>query len=62
MFGIGVQELLIVLVIAVFVFGARNLPQIGSDMGRAIKNFKKSVNEPESIEIKPTSASEEPRP
>jgi sec-independent protein translocase protein TatA len=60
MFGIGVQELLIVLVIALFVFGGKNLPQIGGDMGRAIKNFRKAVNEPESIEIKPTS--QEPRP
>ncbi len=60
MFGIGVQELLIVLVIALFVFGGKNLPQIGGDMGRAIKNFRKAVNEPESIEIKPTP--QEPRP
>jgi sec-independent protein translocase protein TatA len=62
MFGIGVQELLIVLVIALFVFGGKNLPQIGGDMGRAIKNFKKAVNEPESIEVKPSPPSEEPRP
>jgi len=55
MFGIGVQELLIVLVIALFVFGGKNLPQIGADMGRAIKNFRKAVNEPASIEVTPTS-------
>ena len=46
MFGIGVQELLMVLVIAIFVFGGKNLPQIGSDMGRAIINFKKGISEP----------------
>lgn len=53
MFGIGVQELLVVLVIALLVFGAKNLPQIGTNMGRAITNFKKGIREKEAIEIKP---------
>ena len=54
MFGIGVQELIIVLVIALFVFGGKNLPRIGSDMGRAIRNFKSALNAPESIDVEPT--------
>ena len=53
MFGIGVQELIIVLVIAVLVFGGKNLPRIGSDMGRAIRNFKSALNAPESIDVVP---------
>lgn len=52
MFGIGVQELLIILVIVLFVFGAKNLPILGSNMGRAISNFKRGLSEPEVIEIK----------
>ncbi len=53
MFGIGVQELLIILVIVLFVFGAKNLPLLGSNMGRAISNFKRGLSEPEVIDIKP---------
>ncbi len=53
MFGIGVQELIIVLVIAVLVFGGKNLPRIGSDMGRAIRNFRSAVNAPEVIDVEP---------
>ena len=45
MFGIGVQELLIVLVIALIVFGGKNLPRIGADIGRALINFKKGISE-----------------
>jgi len=45
MFGLGTQELLVVLVIVVILFGASKLPQIGSGMGQAIRNFKKGVAE-----------------
>lgn len=50
MFGIGVQEMLVVLVIALLVFGGKNLPQIGSNMGRAIINFKKGITDTSSSE------------
>ncbi|MDY0227803.1 MAG: twin-arginine translocase TatA/TatE family subunit [Desulfomicrobium apsheronum] len=53
MFGIGVQELVVVLVIALIVFGGKNLPQIGADMGRAIINFKKGISERPVDEEKP---------
>ena len=45
MFGIGMQELLIILVIVLIIFGAGKLPEIGSALGKGIKNFKKSMNE-----------------
>ena len=41
--GIGWQELLIVLVIVVIVFGAGRLPQIGEGLGKAIRNLKRGV-------------------
>ncbi len=47
MFGIGMPELIIILVILLVVFGARRLPEIGSGMGRGIKNFKKSLSDTE---------------
>ena len=51
MFGIGIPELMILLVIVLVIFGANKLPEIGSGMGRAIKNFKKATNEPEEIDV-----------
>ncbi len=51
MFGIGIPELLIILVIILVIFGANKLPEIGSGMGRAIKNFKKATGEPDEIDI-----------
>lgn len=53
MFGLGTQELIIVLIIIVVLFGATRLPQIGSGIGQAIKNFKKSVREGEEIDVTP---------
>lgn len=44
MFGFGIQELLIILVIIMIIFGAGKLPQIGSALGKGITNFKKSIS------------------
>ena len=38
--GLGVQELLIVLVIALFVFGGKRLPEVGQNLGKALRGFK----------------------
>jgi len=43
--GIGFRELLIILAIALLIFGAKKLRNIGSDLGAAVKGFKKSMNE-----------------
>jgi len=45
MFGLGVTELIIILVIIVVLFGASKLPKIGKGIGEAITNFKKSTSE-----------------
>ncbi len=55
MFGIGMPELLIILVIILIIFGAGKLPEIGSAIGRGIKNFKKATDEPEEIDVTPNS-------
>jgi sec-independent protein translocase protein TatA len=53
MFGLGISELLVILVIILIIFGAGKLPEIGGGLGKAIRNFKDSsreANEPEKIE------------
>ncbi|HTP66361.1 MAG TPA: twin-arginine translocase TatA/TatE family subunit [Geobacteraceae bacterium] len=53
MFGIGMPELIIILVIVLVVFGAGRLPEIGSALGKSIKNFKRASDGKDEIEIKP---------
>ena len=53
MFGLGIQELLIILVIVMVIFGAGRLPDIGRDLGKAIKGFKRAVTEKEEIDVTP---------
>jgi sec-independent protein translocase protein TatA len=58
MFGIGMPELIIILVIILIIFGAGKLPEIGGGMGKAIRNFRSATtdadkkNETEKIEEK----------
>jgi sec-independent protein translocase protein TatA len=52
MFGIGMPELIIILVIILIIFGAGKLPEIGAGMGKAIKNFKSATNEVEKVDKK----------
>jgi sec-independent protein translocase protein TatA len=54
--GIGFRELLVILLIALVIFGAKRLKTIGSDLGGAVKGFKKAMNEGEDEENKQLSA------
>ena len=54
MFGPGASELLIILAIVVVLFGARRLPEIGSGLGKAIKNFKTGISGKDEIDVTPT--------
>ena len=53
MFGIGMPELIIIIVIILIVFGAGKLPEIGGAIGKGIKNFKKASKEPDEIDVTP---------
>jgi sec-independent protein translocase protein TatA len=54
MFGsFGWMELMLILVIVLIIFGAGKIPQLGEGLGKAIKGFKKSVNEADAIDVTP---------
>jgi len=53
--GLGVTELIIILVIVIVIFGAGKLPQIGDALGRSIKNFKRASSGKEELEVSPKS-------
>jgi len=59
MFGLGIPELLIILVIVVLLFGAGRLPQIGSGIGEGIRNFRKSMKEKGEVDVTPTKGDDE---
>lgn len=50
MFGIGMPELVVILVIVLIIFGAGKLPEIGGGIGKAIRNFKSATSETEKKE------------
>lgn len=50
MFGIGMPELIIILVIILIIFGAGKLPEIGGGVGKAIRNFRSATKEAEKKE------------
>jgi len=51
MFGLGMPELLVILVIVVIIFGAGKLPEIGAGLGKGIKNFKDATKSEEKKKI-----------
>ena len=62
MFGIGMPELLVILLIILMIFGVGKLPEIGGALGRGIKNFKKATHELNEIEVSPTTATKRDNP
>jgi sec-independent protein translocase protein TatA len=47
MFGIGMPEMIVILIVALVFFGPGKLPELGSSIGKAIRGFKKAMEEPE---------------
>lgn len=57
--GLGMPELIIILVIILIIFGAGKLPQIGDGMGKAIRNFKNATSKEEKPKPKPDKIEED---
>jgi sec-independent protein translocase protein TatA len=53
MFGLGIGELVLILVIVLIIFGAGKLPEIGEGLGRGIRSFRKAVKMPDEIDVTP---------
>lgn len=47
MFGIGMPEMIVILIVALVIFGPGKLPELGSSIGMTIRGFKKAMDEPE---------------
>jgi sec-independent protein translocase protein TatA len=62
MFGLGFQELLIILIIALIIFGPGRLPQVGSGLGKAIRDFKKGLSGGDADEHKDERSAPDDRP
>ena len=45
MFGLGMQELIIIMIIVFVLFGGKKLPELGSGLGKGIKSFRKGLKE-----------------
>lgn len=61
MFGsFGWMELMLILIIVLIIFGAGKLPQLGEGLGKAIKGFKKTVHEPDAIDVTAAPAEQAP--
>jgi sec-independent protein translocase protein TatA len=60
MFGLGMPELLVILVLVLLIFGAGKLPEIGAGLGKAIRGFKKGVQEPNEINVSPKPDPDQP--
>jgi len=52
---IGLSELLVVFCLVVVLFGYKKLPDLGRNIGRGLRNFKRSLDEPDEIDITPSS-------
>lgn len=62
MFGLGVTELLVILLIVLLIFGATRLPEIGSGLGKAIRGFKDSLTGKDAIDVTPKKEGREEKP
>jgi sec-independent protein translocase protein TatA len=58
----GMGELVVVLIVVLLVFGANKIPALGDGLGKAIRNFKKSVNEDPAIDVTPRKPGPPPEP
>ena len=57
--GLGIPELVIILIVVLIIFGPGKLPALGSGVGNALRNFRKAVNQPDAIDVTPDSQARE---
>jgi len=62
MFGFGIGEMLVILVIVLIIFGAGRLPELGEGLGKGIRNFRKAAGEPDAIDVTPPKQEPGPGP
>lgn len=60
MFGLGTTELLIILAVVFFFFGAKKIPELSRGLGKAVRNFKKGLHEPDTIDVTPKKEEKQP--
>jgi len=53
MVGLGLPEIIVILILWLAVFGLGRLPEIGSNLGKAVRGFKKAMSEPTEIDVTP---------
>mgnify|MGYP002779895850 CR=1 FL=1 len=56
MFGLGVPELVIIVILVLIIFGPGRLPELGSGLGEGIKNFRKSYRDSKALDVTPDSS------
>lgn len=56
--GIGIWELVVLLMIVVVLFGTKKLGSVGGDLGSAIRGFRKALNEDDQSDAKPTATTD----
>ncbi|MDP3938652.1 MAG: twin-arginine translocase TatA/TatE family subunit [Deltaproteobacteria bacterium] len=59
MFGLGIWELVLILLMVVIIFGVGRLPELGGALGKSIKAFKKATKEPDEIDVTPKKTGED---
>ena len=60
MFGIGIQELLVILFIVLILFGAKKVPELAKGLGTALREFKKATKEIELDDVKSGESRDQP--
>jgi sec-independent protein translocase protein TatA len=53
MAGLGIGELIVILVVVLLIFGANRIPQLGDAIGRGVRNFRKAQREDDAIDVTP---------
>jgi sec-independent protein translocase protein TatA len=62
MFGLGTQELMLILAIALVLFGGAKIPELGRSLGQAIREFKRGIEAPDPKPAPPADADARDKP